>query len=162
MKMKTYRYVIVVSLFLVLVPGYAISQTSQNSQSNKVEQKATTNTTLEDAIRKELQDMNDAADRHDVAAVLAHFADGELMDYNPQFGRLDTQRIRNGWREAIEISAKRNEKVTDEITKLYVMPLGADTALANLFLLTKPRSMGKPRYCVLARPISLCCKMAAG
>jgi len=58
-------------------------------------------------------------------------SDDEGMYYDPQSGRMNTGAVKSAWREAIEISAKLNEKVSDEITKLHVLALGSDTALAN-------------------------------
>jgi|ERR1051326_984278 ketosteroid isomerase-like protein len=143
MKTKKCLYATIASLSLILVPIYVISQTKRNSPTDKVVQRTTAAQSVEDAIRKELQDMYAAADRHDAAALLAHFADGEGMYYAPEFGRMDTERYKAAFREAIELSVKLNEKVVDEITKLYVLPLRPDTALANYVLVNKTTVDGK-------------------
>jgi hypothetical protein len=143
MRTKIFRYLIVLSGFVAFCSYDARSQTNQNSTMVKVDLSSQSRGSIEAAILKELREINDAADRHDLAAVLAHFADGEMMFYDPQSGRLDTEGIKNGWREAIEVSAKRNEKVVDEITKPYILPLGADTALANYVNINKTTVDGK-------------------
>ena len=51
-------------------------------------------------------------DRHDVAALMTHFADGEGMYYYAQLGRMNTESAKKAWRAEIEVSAKLNEKVS--------------------------------------------------
>src|SRR4051812_4261884 len=49
---------------------------------------------LEDVIRKEIDDFDNAIARYDVAAVMSHFADVDGMVYTPDFGRITLQRVK--------------------------------------------------------------------
>lgn len=136
MRFRVHHSLLVIAL-MCLLSVCAVSQALQPSQPGKTDRNSPLRAVIEAAILKELREINDAVDRHDAAAVIAHFADSEGMYYDSESGRLNVDRYKSEWKEAIAISAKRNEKITDEITNLYVLPLGPDTALANYILINK-------------------------
>lgn len=138
MRIRGLLWLVALLLLTVLVPQPGLAQNSPSR------------TALEAAIRRELEDIDAASARFDQPAVLAHMADGEGMFYTPELGRLGTQRTKDLWGQEIDRSARAKEKLEFEITKLYVLPLGPDTALANYIETIKTTADGKTEVIQLA------------
>ena len=137
MKTRKCQYVIVVSLFLVFVPIQVFSQTGP-ARTNP-----SSATTLEDAIRKELTDLDEAVGRRDITAILSHFADDEGFFYDRDDGRLTGARNKSETRKWVEYLAKSGAKDVFEIKDLGVLQLAPDIALANYVLVLKRTTDGK-------------------
>lgn len=80
------KIIILTVLSLILALGITMLVFSQANRTTQCPAKTSAltkaaETALEDAIRKELQDIYGAVDRHDAAAAVAHFAEGEELYY---------------------------------------------------------------------------------